>query len=297
MPRTKQNNRPDGILTSDWHLREDTPICYTGNYQEEQWNSVDFIADRQKQYQCVVYHGGDLFDHWKPSPSLLSKASQHLPDKFISVCGQHDLPQHNLELVHKSGIYNLMINGKVAILQNGHWNQSLSDGRTGFILKGRQFTIQHILTYKGQEPWPGCTAPTAARLLKRYPQFDLILTGDNHKTFVEEYEGRLLVNPGSLMRMDANQIDFKPSVFLWYAETNTIEQVFIPIKEGVISREHIELIKQRDNRINSFVNKLDTDWKAKLTFKENLEIFKNKNSISNSVMQIIYKSLDTQIKK
>jgi DNA repair exonuclease SbcCD nuclease subunit len=291
MERTK-NSRPDFILMSDIHLRESTPVCRTDNYEQAQWDKLDYISELQKQYVCPILNAGDLFDHWKPSPNLLSMASQHIPDKFITVYGQHDLPQHNIKLVKKCGIYNLMINGVVSVLQNGHWAQSLSDGRTGFILKNRQITVQHILTYKGKMPWPGCKDPTALSLLKKYPQFDLIVTGDNHKTFVEEYKGRLLVNPGSMMRMDADQVDHKPCVFLYYAETNTIKIHYLPIQKNVISREHIDKKKERDERIDTFVSKLGAKWKVEMNFVQNLQRFEKANNVNTETMGIIYKSLE-----
>jgi len=37
MQRTRQNKKPTAILTSDWHLREDTPACWIGDCQKEQW--------------------------------------------------------------------------------------------------------------------------------------------------------------------------------------------------------------------------------------------------------------------
>ena len=46
-------------------------------------------------------------------------------------------------------------------------------------------------------PFPGATGGNAINILKKYPQFDLIVTGDNHQSFSVEYEGRLLVNTGT----------------------------------------------------------------------------------------------------
>jgi DNA repair exonuclease SbcCD nuclease subunit len=294
MERTKVKKMPDvtAILCGDIHLREDQPICRTDDFWSAQWRKLDFISDLQKQYQCPVWCSGDLFDHWKPSPMLLSEASKHLPENFFTVYGQHDLPQHSIDLAHKCGAYNLMVNGKVSILQTGHWNTSLDDGRTGFIVRDRQATIQHITTYQGKLPWPGCTSPMAASLLRKYPQFDLIVTGDNHKPFVEEYKGRLLVNVGSMMRSTADQINYKPCVWLWYAETNTVKPVYLPIEEGVISREHLEVQEQRESRIDAFINRLNTEWEASLSFEENLEVFAKQNNIRKSVMEIIYKALE-----
>jgi N-acetylmuramoyl-L-alanine amidase len=39
----------------------------------------------QEKHQCPVFHAGDLFDYWKPSPWLISKAIEHLPDKFYTI--------------------------------------------------------------------------------------------------------------------------------------------------------------------------------------------------------------------
>jgi predicted phosphodiesterase len=289
--RSRSNKIPTTILTSDWHLREDTPICYIGDYWKDQWDTVDFISDLQKKYNCPVWHAGDLFDKWKPSPMLLSEASKHIPNNLIVVSGQHDLPQHNLELIYKSGIYNLMINGKLSILQNGHWGQSLGDGRTGFIIKGKQATLQHLLVYQ-KKPFPGVSGGFAAGILRKYPQYDLICCGDNHQSFVEEYEGRLLVNPGSMMRMDADQINFKPSIYLWFAEDNTVQRIYLPIVEGVISREHLDIKEQRNERIDAFVSKLNDEYQAEMSFEENLESFFNINNVREPIKEIIYKSLE-----
>lgn len=295
MERTKKiNKHPDAILTSDWHLREDTPVCRTDDYQTAQWRKMQFIADLQKKHNCPVLCAGDLFDHWKPSPWLLSMASQYLPDQFYTIYGQHDMPQHSLELVEKCGINNLAINKKLTILPGCHWGQepgkALEMITTDFWRNG--ILVWHVMNYQGREPWPGCTAPKASSLLRKYPQYDLILTGDNHKPFVEEYEGRLLVNPGSMMRMTADQADHRPRVYLWYADTNTVEPVYLPIEEGVVSREHIEHTEERDARLEAFIGRLTGEYETTLSFEDNMAEFLNANRIRPRVKEIIYKAIE-----
>jgi DNA repair exonuclease SbcCD nuclease subunit len=305
MQRTIKN-KPDLILMSDKHLREPDaqPICRLDNAWETQWIKLDFITSLQDKYGCPVVNAGDLFDKWKPSPYLLSKVMEHLPNQFLSIYGQHDLPEHNFKLRYKSGIrtletaFKLQTLGKYTNLTHlkfcvygCNWKESpVSDVNPNII----NVLVWHTFTYQGKEPWPGCTDPKAKTLLRKYPQFDLILTGDNHTPFVEEFEGRLLVNPGSIMRMDADQINHRPRVYLWYAETNTVEPVYIPINPAidVISREHLEHKKQRDKRINAFIDRLDNDWKVELSFENNLKAFQQQNKVDEQVMGIIYKSLE-----
>jgi predicted phosphodiesterase len=278
---------PTAILCGDIHLREDIPVCRLDDYEKAQWRKLDFISDLQKQYNCAVLHSGDLFHHWKPSPYLIAKTIEHIPNDFITCFGNHDLPQHNLELINKCGTNVLAQVNKVKIA-GVHFGQTPTQSTIEGVL------LWHVMTFKDKEPYLGCKESNAIKLLKMYPWAKLICTGDNHQTFIEEYEGRLLVNPGSMMRMTVSQIDHKPCVFLWYAETNTVEQVFLPIEEGVVTREHIVAREQRDERIDAFISKLSGDYKTELSFQDNLTMFFNTNEVSESVKQIIYKSIDVK---
>jgi len=285
MKRTKQNKKPDAILCGDFHLREDQPTCRTDDFQQAQWKKVSFVHHLQRQYDCPVIHSGDLFNHWKPSPFLLSQTIIHLPNNFQTIYGNHDLPQHNLDLAIKCGIYTLAEAGKLTILPYYHWGETpirLSEARV-------KIGVWHVMTHVGKVPFE---STPAERLLKKYDWFDLLLTGHNHQSFVVDWEGRLLVNPGSLTRQTADQIDHRPCVYLWYADTNTVEPVYLEIDKDVITREHIERAEKRDERIEAFVERLDTEFEAGVSFEENLEEFERKNKVRKSVMDIVYKAIE-----
>jgi len=303
MKRTRNIKIPDAILTGDWHLREDVPTCFKGDWETEQWDSVVFVADLQKKYNCPVLHAGDLFHHWKPSPWLLSKCIELFPKEFHTIFGQHDLPQHNLQLEHKSGINTLRQAGIVKVLEGCHFGQEPDSEKSSFLVFSEKFIkgitmwpehhilVWHHLTYL-QKPFPGASGGMAEGILRKYPQFDLIVTGDNHCSFTIEYKGRRLVNTGNLTRQSAAQIDFKPCVWLWYAEDNSVEQVYLPIQEGVISREHIDSKEQRNERIDAFVEELQSDWESNMNFEDNLKKCFIKNDISKEVQSLIYQAIE-----
>jgi predicted phosphodiesterase len=297
---TKQNKQVDLILCSDIHLREDKPVCRTDDFVNvTQWRKLDFISELQKKYNCPVLHAGDLYNSWKISTLLAKKTVQHIPNKFYTIYGQHDLPQHNLDLTEKCGIDLLAEVNKLTILPGIHWGQKPDysdnvEGTFSFIIKNpyRRILVWHKFNYTGKEPWPDCVEPKASKLLKQYPDYQLIITGDNHMPFVEEYESRLLVNPGSLSRQKADQINHRPRVYLYNAESNTVEPVYIPIEENVISRDHLVKEEQRNERIDTFVSQLSEKWKVSLSFEDNLQRFEKKNQIRQSVMQIVYKATE-----
>ncbi len=285
--------KADAILISDPHARETIPIARTKKeFFKAQWDKWKFLKDLQKQHNCPVLCGGDLFDYWKPSPELISKTIENLPKQFHTIYGQHDLPQHSMDLAYKCGIWTLAVARSLKILPIRHWGMKTEkdgDNCVSTIIKSRKILVWHTYNYQGKQPWPGCTSPTGRKLLKKHPQYDLILTGDNHIPFTEEYKGRLLVNPGSMMRTTAAQIKHKPRVYLWYADTNTVEPVYLPIKKRVVSREHIEIKEKRDNRIDAFISRLDKDWEIEFSFEINLKKFNQKNKVNKKIIKLINK--------
>lgn len=289
MKRTKKPARADAILTADWHLREDTPVCRADNFPEAQWRKVDFVRQLQEQHQCPVLHAGDLFHHWKPSPRLLSQCLEHLPNQFHTVYGNHDLPQHNLDLAEKSGVHTLAVAGRLTILPHGHW-ANLPKKDPSIVLKGRKVAVWHVMTYAGKPPWPGCKATPGHLLLRKYSAYDLILTGDNHQRFTSRMDGRQLVNPGNLTRQAAS--DESPAVFLWYAQNNDVKQVDLPHDPEAVTREHLDRVEERDTRISAFIERLNDNWTPDLNFRNNLKQFELSNKVPHSVMNIVYRAME-----
>ena len=299
MKRTKKTDfQVDAILTADWHLREDTPVCRTDDFQEAQWDKVTQIRGLQEKYNCPVLHAGDLFHHWKPSPALLTKCIEEFPKQFCTLYGNHDLPQHSMDLAYKSGVTTLMQAGVIELLEwHGNWNDDPDYMNPNHIdkINDRPFYVWHKMVWTGKPPYPGAEKePEGHWLLKKYPQFDLIVTGDNHQQFVCEQNGRLLVNPGCLSRQTAAFKDFKPAVWLYNAEKNKVKAYYLDIDPEAVSREHIEKKEERDERIQAFVKRLNEDWEASLDFKQNLERFAEKNEVDKEVMNVVYKATEEE---
>lgn len=292
MKRTKKKKQPDLILTGDWHLRETVPVARTDNFWKAEWGKIRFIKDLQEEYNCPIIQSGDVFDHWKASPYLLSETIKNMPEDVRCVYGNHDLPQNNLEMHERCGLDTIILAGAIKALSGIHWNQKPRYKPHMLVIKGRKIAVWHIMTWQGKTPWPGCTDPNTKEVLKQI-KADLVVTGHNHKTFIDSYHDRLLVNPGSLMRSSADQIDHKPCVFLWYADNNSVKKVFIPIQKDVISREHITTIKERDARIGAFVEKLKMEYDARISFTDNLEaFFRDNTEISKKIESIVWDCLE-----
>lgn len=277
--------KPTAILTADWHLREDQPKCRIDDFWESQWKKVKFIKELRYDIGNIpILHSGDLFHNWKPSPRLLSFCIGFLPNMYV-IPGNHDLPNHNVSLLEKSGLFTLEKAGIISIwgTQNG----------LGDIFKvvntfdGYKVGMLHKLINHPQSD------TTAESILKKHKQYDLILSGDNHKTFVvrDNNTNSVLVNPGSLTRQTADQIDHTPKVFFWYAEENKVEYEVIPIKKKVISKDHLIKVEERDERINAFVKRLKDDYDLELSFEANLKAYFENNRTRKPIKDMVWESV------
>lgn len=284
------------IVTADWHLTERNPVCRVDDFQTAQWNKVEQVLYLQKELRCPVIHAGDLFDHWKPSPFLLSQTIHHLPDDFYTNYGNHDLPEHSLDQKERSGLNVLIEAGKAHRLACGDWGSLKPESLPEFIPEFLpSIGIWHGMVWKGKTPpWPGAEGFSAQELLKQHPEFRLIITGHNHQSFVEELDGRVLINPGSLTRQKADQVNHQPRVYIVEIKGKRVyyEEYLFEVKKEAVSREHIEREQQHEEHMSQYISRLRFTGK-KLSFTDNVETFLNQNTVKKEVEEIILKSIQS----
>lgn len=292
------------LLTSDMHLREDTPICRTDDYILAQSEKLNYIVKFAYDNGCMWIDAGDVFDHWRPSPALLAWTIDKLKMKVITISGNHDLPQHNQELFHKSGL--AVLEAAKVINATRYWsNTEIAIYRApwGSVIPKEpnkedknKFTIliaHHLIYDKLPYPEADKDGTNVEKFLKTH-KFDLILTGHNHETIVAwTQDTRTLINPGSMMRMTASQINHKPCVYTFDTQSLIYTQIPLPYKENVVSREHIELNEYKDSRISAFIERLNIrNIELKMSYKSNLESYMNINNIRPAIREIVMKSLE-----
>jgi DNA repair exonuclease SbcCD nuclease subunit len=285
------------ILMSDMHLRFDRPVCRTDDYVQAQTNKLQFVKDYMwKNDIGYILHGGDLFDYWKPSPELITYAmSNIIHESLISVAGQHDLPQHSMDLIKKSGIGTLKESGYVSFY-SGH-DVHIIEVNFGETVptciertKEPHILIIHKFLWDTKTPFSDAQS-NAEAFLRKHDCFDLILSGDNHTPFVLQDGHRLLVNPGSMMRMESSQKDYEPGFYVWDSETFEIEFCAFPIDKNAVTDIHIITKEQKDQRIEEFTNKLQYNFEGNLSFEKNMQSFLAANpqdaNITNNINKIM----------
>lgn len=305
--RRKTLNKASAILLSDWHIREDQPACRTDNFWEAQENKIDFILNLAKENDCPILCAGDLGHKPRWSCRLLEWAINKFRGyKIFVIAGQHDILEHRLETWPQSGIgvlnaagavefisFPKIINNKFIVYPFSYGEEIIAPQKNDSDLP--KIAMVHQMIVETKDLFPNQNALKGNQLLKKHLKFSLICSGDNHNPFVSEYEGRLLVNPGSMMRMTGAQIDHTPRVYKWYAEENTVEAIYLPIEQGVVTRIHIEDKEIRDKRMESFVSRMTDDFEVSLSFENNLEEYFQTNRTKPSVKDKAFAAMEANL--
>ena len=269
---------PDLIVAGDLHAGNLKPECRDDDYLDTLCGKVEQIAKLQAVYGCPVVFPGDLFDFWKADSVLLNRLLAVWPTgPVLGVPGQHDLPQHNLELLEKTGFQTLVRSGKLFDVSAGEY------AHAGYTVFGAAWDmvpatpdcsnaavlVWHVTTW--EKPFaPGQKPGEATRLLKANKGWDLIVTGDNHQTFECQDGNRSLLNAGSVMRKTSDQIDHRPCVYLWRRDGKW-EKRYLRIDPQAVTRDTVEREKAKEKRRDAFVEKLAGDGEVSLSFDDNVD--------------------------
>lgn len=210
------------VIISDLHLSLLRPACRA----DDDWLAVQArylkqVTDYVGEWDVPVLCCGDVFDRWNPNPELIGFAIRNLPPKMISIPGQHDLPYHQIDQMHRSG-YGVLKEAGSIIDASGGSPIRLDD----FFLMGfgweeepisydmikRKIAIVHRYLWTDGASYPGAdvkkkVGKSTELLEKNYAR---VFFGDNHQPFT--YKN--IVNCGTFIRRKSDEIPLQPSMYV-----------------------------------------------------------------------------------
>ena len=263
-------------MTADLHFRSTIPEARMDDYLENQDNLLKWLKSFENDGYRFLCSGDVVhFARERANPlGWVNYLYNHLPT-MDGCLGNHDLLYHRIDNLPDTTMGMLIDSGRYSIE-----NIMEKDYEVHFFHYGQR--IQHtkpkssktlIAVYHAmvtQEPNPFFEGEIAEDLLTEFPEYDIILTGDNHEGFVVAKDERVLINPGSLKRDTAAQIDHKPHIYLYDTETQELTATPVPIENDIISVDHIEKVKERDDRLEKLSDKFEEVRDVTLDYHENI---------------------------
>jgi DNA repair exonuclease SbcCD nuclease subunit len=301
---------------ADLHLRDDRPLNRKDDYYQTMLQKFDFCL---KQAPTMLV-AGDFFDKSNVSMKLLSDVIYLIREagtQVIVIPGQHDLPGHNLELLYESGLGVLVEAGVVTLLLDEPkqirvpiktakfykikiW--PVPFGQEVIVPKEKSeipniMLIHKLIFLNKQGVFPGIENPEiSVNFMKKYPQFDLIISGDNHQQFFiqENNKKTKLINTGSMMRQKIDQKDHHPAIALIDNNLNVSIKA-IPIKQDVWKETSVEPVVD-NSLVRFFIEELkkidEAEGTSKLSPSDRIKAVLTQLDLHPEVKQLIYDSIE-----
>ena len=237
------------VCTSDWHMRETIPVSRKPGFTAQQLKKVAFILELCWELDADLYNAGDIYNTARPPRWYTNRFQAVLaryPDLHHYACaGQHDMVYHSSNLADTS-IQSLYSSG---LIHHADSDRIRTVDWGGDIENPTDILIAHFcVTEKPIEFIP--YSLTAGQFMKK-ARAQIMVTGDYHVAHYLKRNGKLLVNPGSIVRMGVDSVKRQPSVYVIdTVKTEVIDQVFLPISpaEEVFDLEGAEKRKDQQQK-------------------------------------------------
>jgi predicted phosphodiesterase len=307
--RKKMNPYPIAVAVADLHLSLLQPACRA----DKDWMAVQ--AGYLKQLKELAYSksleagnylpilvAGDIFDRWNAPPELINFALEHLPNNMLCVPGQHDLPLHRSDLMHRSGYGVLKQVGKIKdvdceelenfVVSGFGWEQEITSNRS----KGEtklHIALIHRYTWTGGYHYPGATQPAhLGSLIKNLKGYDVAVFGDNHIPFLARVGLCSVLNCGTFIRRKTDEIDYAPGVGIIYSD-GTVKRKRLDTSGDLFHAQAKDRPEVAFN-MKEFIERLEELGEHGLDFKEAVENHLKTEDVHPKVKEIILAALDNK---
>lgn len=297
---------PVALAFSDLHLSLNAPVCRKeqNNWLEVQHFYLDQVCSKASILDVPVLFAGDLFDRWNSPAELISLAMRCLPHNMYCVPGQHDLPNHRIDLMHRSAYGVLVEGGTIKDCSGGKtirtsdadiygfgWDEQITPPAFG----NGSLKIALIHSYcwiAGKEHYGATHNSNVTHFGKVFKGYDIAIFGDNHKDFIVKEGDTIVVNCGRAVRRKADEIVSTPCMY-------------VILSDGTVRREYFDTTidrffknaKERESAstldLQSFLKHLQgLAGNDGLDFRESVMSHLRDEDIETGIKEIIIKAIE-----
>jgi len=283
--------KPIAAFAADIHWMSRTPEYRkeTCPFQEVTAKKLIVFAKYLRTHSVPGFVAGDVFDisrsfndWWTLRDVMREHFWPHV--QLCVVPGQHDRFHHNANdrmtslnaLFDEAGAAMTNFSGHTAFLDSGHvrvcgagWGDPIPecDAMPGMLT----VLVTHKTLWHRTPVYPGQTEGNVAVEAAKYKAlgYDMVFSGDNHKTFDCAIGGVEFHNIGCMTRSDVRYRDQQPRFMVLFDDLS-VESVYVGEKD-VFDIERSDADKGRDNTKDGFSEALAGGFEHGLTFKGGLE--------------------------
>ena len=234
------------VLTADWHLRGDAPVCRVNpdEWLEDQRKSVEQLYDIVEKESCEeVWILGDLFHRARTSTEATNQALSLLqgfgktPVRVL--IGNHDMLAHAYSNVDKSTIGAIYSLNNVYELRTRDWVDEVDGEKVLTELQAYPFGTEpekipecniwatHQLVFPDNDARPLPDIGIIAEDLLKRSNASLIITGDYHHGYVKTFGDTKVVTCGCLNIQASDMEDYKPRCYILDTSDFSVKEILL----------------------------------------------------------------------
>lgn len=285
---------------SDFHFMSETPRCRIDNFYETQERKVKWLVSLVNKYKCPLFIPGDVFNGGSVSQKMENMLIREFKKALYPInvsAGNHDMSYYSLKYLKTSSYWVLCQAGVLNHVEKMEFEgmpvRAFQFGEP--IENGRGIAMIHTLVYP-HDPPPYLKEPAykAKDLLEKY-DYDIILSGHNHMAFTAKHDGKVLINGGGLFRLNGDKKYTVPKIYLY--DDGEVTAIDVPINIDDVEQEYLLVEKERNSRIESFVERVKVSQDIGLSFKDNIDKTLQTTDVSKGATELILKAYNNTLKE
>ncbi|MBZ4686901.1 MAG: repair protein SbcD/Mre11 [Clostridia bacterium] len=306
------------LYITDTHIRGTSPQNRKDNFPETlraKMKEVILLAKKHRVH--ALLHGGDLFDTPSPALAVCSGFIPILAEAGVplyAIAGNHDLFGHNpltldrtmLGFLNRLGVVRLLRDEEPTYLEqhgikvqlsgrNYHYDMDRRSPEEDYLVQKKDcdFAVHlvHGMLYDKKLP-EGVPHTLIDKIT--HTEADVTISGHNHLGFqATRINGRLFLNPGSLVRLSNHpaEIKRKPAALLLEFTPNGVNYQYLQLKsappgEEVLDRTAIEQAAFQEEKLAEFVKGIKSSGEFQnLVIDEIIQSLADKKGVSKAVRE------------
>ena len=285
------------IDASDIHLRFKKPRCRKDvDWMETQKNILNQVARASEEYDCPILIPGDIFNSSIVPEAVINmflEFCKQTSQDILFIAGNHDLLEHSMEKLNDSSIgvlFKVRELGTSRLVPFEKYGKTFSYANFGEEIHnpGGEILVIHQLVFPEGFKLPIDNIVTAPDILKIYPEYKWIITGDCHIPYVYKNKGRYVINAGHLNIQKNNELD-PPRMYFVDTDNEIVEEIMIEDDLELIDDEYIKKSEDREDRLEAFVELIETRSDVSLSFEDNIEmaLLENKDVLEKETVKVV----------
>lgn len=280
------------LCSGDWHIRETSPKKRKDNIKEKLLEKFLYMLGISKQHNAqAILQPGD----WSDAVEHVSYLTLgywinfFLSNEFpliYTILGQHDTKNHSISnnnipanVIQSAGVSRILSKKPTTVgTPKGEPKVKLYGCHFGQVIprvKKEEDVVKILLVHKmiikSKVLWNDQTDYSVARKLLKKHNYNLIVSGDNHERFIEQFNGKTLVNMGSLIRTNIRQVNHKPAAVIYNTVTQEFREEEIPVEKDVFDTECDEEIQETKEDLLELVRQFKKGFKQSSLFVNTLK--------------------------